>query len=136
MSSIKSFLFSLLIVVLACSCSTHAKINHKGAYIEIPEKEIKIGAIKKDAMKHIYQVAITNSGDAPLVITEVLSSCYCAEAEMPKQPIQPGDTYDMKVVLDVSEMSLQDPFVREFYVKSNAVNGKEITVSLTGSIVK
>ena len=56
MSSIKSFLFSLLIVVLACSCSTHAKIKHKGAYIEIPEKEIKIGAIKKDAMKHIYQV--------------------------------------------------------------------------------
>ena len=61
---------------------------------------------------------------------------FRSEAEMPKQPIQPGDTYDMKVVLDVSEMSLQDPFVREFYVKSNAVNGKEITVSLTGSIVK
>ena len=66
----------------------------------------------------------------------MLSSCYCAEAEKPKLPIQPGNTYNMNVVLDVSEMSLQDPFVREFYVKSNAVNGKEITVSLTGSIVK
>lgn len=92
--------------------------------------------MKKDSEKHVYFIPIVNSGDAPLVISEISSSCYCAEAELPHEPIKPGDTYQLKVILDVSEMALQDPFIREFYVKSNATNSKESIITLTGSIIK
>lgn len=123
--NIKYCVVFLIFTIIACT--NHANIKHKGAYIDIEDKEIEVGALKKDATKHIYKVPILNSGDTPLEITEVLSSCYCASADMPKEPIQPGDTYQMEIVLDVSEMEIQDPFIREFYIKSNAVNGKELS---------
>lgn len=129
------WIFSFVILAIV-SCSTQSKIKHKGAYIEIPNKEVTLGALKKDSQKHIYYVPIVNSGDAPLLVSEISSSCYCAEAEKPKNPIQPGDTYQLKLVLDVSEMSLQDPFIREFYIISNAANSKESIITLTGSIIK
>jgi len=129
-------LFACLLVLVMMACSSHTAIKHKGAYIEVQNREVSVGAIKKDATKHNYEVSITNTGDAPLVISEILSSCYCATAEMPQEAIEPGDSYRMKIVLDVSEMALQDPFVREFYIKSNATNEKDLTISLTGSIVK
>lgn len=127
------FFFVYAIVI---SCSTPSKIKHKGAYIEIPTKEVSVGALKKDTEKHVYYVTIVNSGDTPLLISEITSSCYCAEAELPHEPIQPGDTYQLKVVLDVSEMALQNPFIREFYIESNATNSKESIITLTGSIIK
>lgn len=126
--------WALLLVFFACSSQT--AIKHKGAFIEISKKEIEVGAIKKNSTKHIYEVTVTNSGDAPLVIYKVESSCYCAEAKEPTAPILPGKTFKMEIILDVSEMALQSPFIREFYVKSNAVNGKELTICLTGSIIK
>ena len=89
--NIKYCVVFLIFTIIACT--NHANIKHKGAYIDIEDKEIEVGALKKDATKHIYKVPILNSGDTPLEITEVLSSCYCASADMPKEPIQPGDTY-------------------------------------------
>ena len=80
--NIKYCVVFLIFTIIACT--NHANIKHKGAYIDIEDKEIEVGALKKDATKHIYKVPILNSGDTPLEITEVLSSCYCASADMPK----------------------------------------------------
>ena len=84
--NIKYCVVFLIFTIIACT--NHANIKHKGAYIDIENKEIEVGALK------------------------------------------------MEIVLDVSEMEVQNPFIREFYIKSNAVNGKETIISLTGSIIK
>lgn len=39
----------------------------------------------------------TNQGDAPLVITNVQSTCGCTVPEKPEQPIAPGESGHIKV---------------------------------------
>ncbi|MBS1743641.1 MAG: DUF1573 domain-containing protein [Bacteroidetes bacterium] len=39
-----------------------------------------------------YNYRFKNTGDKPLVITDVKASCGCTVPEKPEQPIMPGDT--------------------------------------------
>jgi hypothetical protein len=41
-----------------------------------------------------------NSGDAPLLIANVVSGCGCMMASWPKEPVLPGKTAVIKVILD------------------------------------
>ena len=97
--NIKYCVVFLIFTIIACT--NHANIKHKGAYIDIEDKEIEVGALKKDATKHIYKVPILNSGDTPLEITEVLSSCYCASADMPKEPITSNTNIILYLITEV-----------------------------------
>lgn len=130
-----NFYIVVLISVFA-ACGNSVTAQKKGAFIEVNDTVIHVGVLHKDTVKHEYLVLISNIGDQPLEIKDVVSSCFCAEAVKPKNPIAPGDTYPMKVILDTSKMSLQEYFIREFRILSNAINRKEITVSLNGSIIK
>lgn len=53
--------------------------------------EIKAGTAVETVFK------FTNTGDAPLVITDASSSCGCTVPEKPQHPIEPGKTGEIKV---------------------------------------
>lgn len=42
-------------------------------------------------------IEISNTGRAPLVINEVITSCGCTTVEYPKEPVQPGKSLTLKV---------------------------------------
>ncbi len=42
----------------------------------------------------------SNTGDAPLLISNALGSCGCTVPEWPKEPIQPGESAEIKVEFD------------------------------------
>lgn len=47
------------------------------------------GAIEEgDKVSHVF--TFTNSGDEPLIISDVKSSCGCTSKEWPKEPVAPG----------------------------------------------
>jgi hypothetical protein len=51
-------------------------------------------------LTHVFRV--TNTGTAPLIIKDYRVACPCTKVELPKSPIAPGQTIDMKVSFDTN----------------------------------
>ena len=67
-----------------------------------------------------HEFTFTNTGDAPLVISETEVTCECTKVEFPKEPIAPKTTGKIKVTFD--SKSAIDRQERTVVVKSNASN--------------
>lgn len=46
-------------------------------------------------VEHVFK--FTNTGDAPLIVTDARSSCGCTVPEKPEQPVAPGETGEILV---------------------------------------
>lgn len=65
------------------------------------QNEHDFGTIKEgDVINHTFQ--FTNTGDAPLVISNATASCGCTVPSWPKAPIAPGETGKIEVKFDSS----------------------------------
>lgn len=51
-------------------------------------------------LEHEYK--ITNTGNAPLIISDYRVQCTCTKVVLPKKPIAPGETYSLKVTFDTN----------------------------------
>jgi hypothetical protein len=67
-----------------------------------------------------HDFTFTNTGDAPLIISETEVTCECTKVEFPKEPIAPKATGKIKVTFD--SKSAIDRQERTVVVKSNASN--------------
>jgi hypothetical protein len=114
----KKFILFLGIALLAFT--TYAQ----EAKIEFKKDTIDYGVIKKGS-DGVRIFTFTNTGDAPLVITGVKSSCGCTIPEKPKQPIQPGAEGVIKVKYDTNRVG---EFFKTTYVSSNAGGTKKIII--------
>lgn len=60
------------------------------------EERHDFGNIKDgDVVEHVF--SFTNTGEAPLIISEAKGSCGCTVPEWPKEPIAVGNTGELKV---------------------------------------
>lgn len=81
------------------------------------EKEtIDYGEIEKGS-DGIREFVFTNTGDAPLVIERVSSSCGCTIPKKPEAPIQPGEKGVIEVKYDTNRVG---PIRKTVTVYSNA----------------
>lgn len=65
-----------------------------------------------------HNFVITNTGDAPLIISDYKVSCSCTKAFLPKNPILPGASFDLRVTFDTKgKYYFQD---RIIYLQTNA----------------
>lgn len=106
-------LFTLLFVGLI-SLSLNAQ--EKVAKIEFKETTIDYGTIEKGA-DGVRVFEFTNTGDAPLIISDVKSSCGCTIPSKPKDPIMPGKKGEIKVKYDTNRVN---PIRKTITVLSNA----------------
>jgi hypothetical protein len=70
-----------------------ASLNTNGALpdFKFEEENHNFGAIEEGVIaKHDF--TFTNTGDAPLIITNASGSCGCTVPSWPKEPIAPGET--------------------------------------------
>ncbi|KAB2814601.1 DUF1573 domain-containing protein [Phaeocystidibacter luteus] len=78
----------------------------------------------------------TNTGDAPLIISNAKGSCGCTVPEWPRTPIQPGETGEMKVSFNSSNKSGMTqkrvtitanttPPTTVLNIKANVINGAQ-----------
>ena len=81
------------------------------------EKEIiDYGKITEGAEgKRIFE--FTNTGNAPLVIKDIKSSCSCTKPKKPEQPIMPGEKGKIEVSYDTKRIGR---FSKSFIIFSNA----------------
>jgi len=74
----------------------------------------------------------TNTGDAPLLLSNVRSTCGCTVPTWPHDPILPGKTAAIKVKYDSNRIG---PINKQITVESNATNGP-VYLKITGNIKK
>ncbi|MDT0646119.1 DUF1573 domain-containing protein [Zunongwangia sp. F260] len=86
------------------------------AKIVFQSETIDYGEIKKGS-DGVRVFEFTNTGDEPLVIKEVSSSCGCTIPKKPEGPIAPGETGTIEVKYDTKRVG---PIRKTVTVYSNA----------------
>lgn len=75
-----------------------------------------------------YNFRFTNTGDAPLVITDAKGSCGCTVPDWPKEPIVPGESGRIKVTYD--SKGRKDQFNKTVTITANTVpNANKLFIS-------
>ena len=122
----------LIIAVLGFAFSASAQ---KGAKIEFKDADntIDYGTVTKESDNGVRVFEFTNTGDAPLIITNVQSTCGCTVPSKPKEPIMPGKTGQIEVKYNMNP----GPIRKTITVESNAVNyeGGKVALKIKGTVV-
>lgn len=90
--------------------------DKKVAKIEFKTETIDYGTIEKGA-DGVRVFEFTNTGNAPLIISKVSSTCGCTIPKKPKEPILPGKTGEIEVKYDTKRVM---PIRKTITVISNA----------------
>lgn len=86
------------------------------AKIEFKSETVDYGEIAKGS-DGIRVFEFTNTGNAPLIISKVSSSCGCTIPKKPEEPIMPGKTGEIQVKYDTNRVG---PIRKAITVISNA----------------
>lgn len=85
------------------------------------ETEHDFGTINQgENVEHVF--TFTNTGDAPLVISDAKSSCGCTVPSFTREPIAPGETGEMLVKFNGSG---KNQVMKTVTVNANTESGKE-----------
>ncbi len=107
-----------------------AAINTKGAKIEFESKTIDYGTIENGADGN-REFKFTNTGDAPLVITNAKGSCGCTVPTWPRTPIAPGASDVIKVRYATNRTG---GFSKTVTLTTNAVNSATVRLRIKGTV--
>ncbi|MFZ0489557.1 MAG: DUF1573 domain-containing protein [Salegentibacter sp.] len=91
-------------------------VAQQTAKIDFKSETIDYGQIEKGS-DGVRVFEFTNTGDAPLVIRDVTSSCGCTVPTKPDGPILPGETGKIEVKYDTNKTG---PIRKTVTVYSNA----------------
>jgi hypothetical protein len=108
----KKMVLVLFVGLLTWSVSAQEKM----AKIQFKSDTVDYGEIEKGS-DGVRVFEFTNTGDAPLVISKVSSSCGCTIPKKPEAPIQPGETGEIQVKYDTNRVG---PIRKAITVISNA----------------
>jgi len=130
----------LITILFIGLISFSVNAQEKVAKIEFKSDTIDYGTIEKGA-DGVRVFEFTNTGNAPLIISKVSSSCGCTIPKKPKEPIMPGEVGEIQVEYDTKRVN---PFRKTITVISNAdtptvalkIKGKVIDPSKTSVLEK
>jgi hypothetical protein len=122
---------TLILIVLISSfgfAQTGAKIEFKAK-----DNTIDYGIISKKSDTGVRSFEFTNTGDAPLIITNVLSTCGCTVPTKPNEPIMPGKSGK----IDVKYNMTVGPIRKTITVETNAINYEDgrIALKIKGEVI-
>ncbi|WP_194765801.1 DUF1573 domain-containing protein [Tamlana sp. I1] len=120
----KQLLTILFIGLLSFSINAQAKIDFESETIDY-------GTIEKGS-NGVRVFKFTNTGDEPLIISKVSSSCGCTIPKKPKDPILPGKTGEIEVKYDTNRVN---PIRKTITVISNAADTPTVALKIKGLVV-
>lgn len=107
---------------LLASCIVVCADSPKGAVIEFSTKVVDLGTLSRDDDKPIVRLSFTNTGDVPLVVTEVRTTCSCTTVQHDRRKVLPTERGVLNITMDPSKAPVGD-FYRVLNVYSTATNG-------------
>ena len=131
---------NLIAILFVGMISFGSIAQEKVAKIEFKTDVIDYGTIEKGA-DGVRIFEFTNTGDAPLVISNAKSTCGCTVPSWPKTPIMPGESGEIKVKYNTAKVS---PIRKTITITSNAetptvalkIKGKVIDPNTTSVLEK
>ena len=120
----------LITILLIGFVSLAVNAQSKVAKIDFKSDTIDYGTIEKGA-NGVRVFEFTNTGDAPLIISQVTSSCGCTIPKKPDGPILPGKTGQIEVKYDTNRVS---PIRKTVTVISNAET-PTVALKIKGEVV-
>lgn len=102
-----------------------------GGKIEFAEPIFDFGQVKEgEVVEQVY--AYTNTGTAPVILSQVSASCGCTTPSYTQTPVLPGQSGEIKVSFDSNgQVGKQQKIVT---IVSNADN-KVATIQLRGEVL-
>ena len=97
------------------------------------DNTIDYGKVSKDTDSGIRTFEFKNTGDQPLIITNVQSTCGCTVPSKPKEPIAPGKIGKIDVKYNMNA----GPIRKTITVESNATNveGGRVAIKIKGEVI-
>jgi len=104
--------------------------QEKVAKIEFKTDTIDYGTIEKGS-DGVRVFVFTNTGNAPLIISDVKSTCGCTVPKKPEGPIMPGQTGEISVKYDTNRVN---PIRKTITVTSNA-DTPTVALKIKGEVI-
>lgn len=104
-----------------------------GPYIKFSEMSYDFGDIEQgDKVEYTFE--FTNTGDAPVIISNVLTTCGCTASSWPREPILPGASSKIEVTFNsAGKIGHQNKVIT---IQSNATNNPERVKIVTNILPK
>ncbi len=102
-----------------------------GAVISVDKDEHDYGTIENGA-NGVCEFTVTNTGNAPLIISNCKGSCGCTVPTWPKEPIAPGSSAKISVKYDTKRTG---PINKSVTITSNATNAARKVVRIKGNVL-
>jgi len=129
MKNLTTFLLPLLIFV---AFTAQGQTTSNAAEISFEEKVFDYGTITKGADGN-HTFTFTNTGNSPLVIESVKSSCGCTVPKKPEAPIAPGASGIIQVHYDTQRLGV---FRKTITVTTNAGTNSVVALKIKGTVVE
>ena len=106
-------------------------ISFNAQEFKFEEETINYGKIEK-ASNGERTFVFTNTGDQPLIIEKIKSSCGCTVPKKPSEPVMPGEKGEIKVSYDTKRVG---GFSKSITITSNAKNAVKV-IKIKGFVNK
>ncbi len=126
----------LLLVLIISGVTSLAACNSSTPQLEIETTKMDLGNVVNGDVA-VREVAVRNTGEAPLVVESVSTSCGCTSATLTPMTIAPGKTGTLHIEMDSGAHGpgLTGPLVRQVFLASNDPNQPEAQVELSINIL-
>lgn len=119
---------TMLFAVLLFGTATLHASEPKGADIELSTAVIDLGTIAQDDGRQMVRLMFSNTGDVPLVVTEVRTSCSCMTVDYKREKVMPGERGTINISLNPAKAP-KGQYLRVMQIYSTATSGvKRVTV--------
>jgi hypothetical protein len=100
--------------------------------MKLSETEHDFGKFREEAGKQSFDIVVTNTGNAPLVIQNIAASCGCTQPDWTKQPIPPGGNGKITAKYDPANRPGQFSKTLSVYTNSKP---EVVVLTLKGEVI-
>lgn len=112
------------------SCMPINSVHAKTASIKWKQVEINLGEIAQNQPVTV-EFEFTNTGELPVIISNVQASCGCTSTNFSKTPVAPGETSKVTATYNAATKGI---FKKTVTVTTNAEETTKV-LTLTGSVI-
>ncbi|MDD3878181.1 MAG: DUF1573 domain-containing protein [Bacteroidales bacterium] len=123
-------IITVLLIIFFSSLTVAKSQSSEGAVIYVRSVVYDYGTIMKND-DGTGKIVFSNTGNAPLIISNVRTSCGCTVPTWPREPILPGDSSYIEVKYDTRRIGQIN---RQITINSNA-SQPNLNIRLRGNVV-
>ena len=115
----------------AAAPATSQTVKQDGPQMDFKFTEHNFGELEEGPKANV-EFKFTNTGNKPLILTDVKASCGCTTPDWPKEPILPGQSSQIKV--EYNTQGRPGDFTKSITITSNMEDGAPKMIYIKGKV--